>query len=72
MNDKCWVLADGSEQAGDQLWLLTLRTLLARGRGGAGRVADMVEDWWDTCLGRGDTHALRYSLWFAGLGLKTT
>jgi hypothetical protein len=44
---------------------------LTWGRGGAGLVASIVEDWGDTCLGRGGrTHTVRYSLWFGGWSSK--
>jgi hypothetical protein len=26
---------------------------LTRGHGGTGHAANVIEDWWDTCLGRG-------------------
>jgi hypothetical protein len=45
---------------------LHLGHVLARGRGGASRVAGPVEDWQDTCLGCGDAHAVQYSWWFGG------
>jgi hypothetical protein len=56
VKDECWVLADIPEQRDDKLWWLT--HALARVRGGAGRVADTVEDRRDTCLGRGNAHAV--------------
>jgi hypothetical protein len=53
VKNECWVLADGPEQPGDHLWWLILGHALARGRGGLGCVIGAVEDWRDTCLGRG-------------------
>jgi hypothetical protein len=45
---------------------------LAWGRGGVDRVVDVVEDSWNTRLVVDDTHAVRYSRGFDGMGLKTT
>jgi hypothetical protein len=56
---------------------------LARGHGGAGCIAGVVEDWWDTCLGRvGRLSRCDTTVWaskppslqivgFAEFGLKT-
>jgi hypothetical protein len=70
---ECWVLTDGSEQPGDQMWWLTPRTHLCartwwggpcfrRGRGLAGQVSDRG--------GRARGAVLHDK--FGGLGLKTT
>jgi hypothetical protein len=44
VKDECWDLTEGSESSGDQLWWLTPETRTHRGRGGAGRVAGVIED----------------------------
>jgi hypothetical protein len=37
-----------------------------RGRGGTGRVAGAIEDWWDTCPEREGRTCGAYLQWFGG------